>query len=153
MPESYSGRYAGASLKLKPPWVPYVRFAISVRISCRCHSNRATFSPQQISANSMTYEIRTKSAKSIGSERIGPQRENLGLFPAWPVNRSAPKNPGILPSSGGIGRAERVNHLETGGEGGATGYKRSLNRGMMFLSERQSVDTKASRSANAQRAS
>ncbi len=80
-------------------------FAHEVRISTKCHSNHATFLPFGIPLISITYEIRTKSAKSTGSERIGPQREIFGLFPAWSVNRSAPKTPEILPSSGGIGRA------------------------------------------------
>jgi hypothetical protein len=66
-------------------------FAPEVRISCKCHSNHATFSSQEILSISITYEIRTKSAKSTGSERIGPQRENLGLFRAGPVNMSGPK--------------------------------------------------------------
>jgi hypothetical protein len=54
----------------------------------------------------IAYDRRTKSAKSIGSERIGPRREILGLFRAKPVNRSTPKTPGILPESGGIGLGE-----------------------------------------------
>ena len=66
----------------------------------------------------IAYEIRTKSAKSIGSERIGPRRVIFGLFPPWPVNRSAPKTPGILPKRGRIGRAEREVHFETGGWSG-----------------------------------
>ena len=40
------------------------------------------------------------------------------LFPPWPVNRSTPKTPGILPKSGRIGQAESGVHFETGGEGG-----------------------------------
>ena len=57
--------------------------------------------------------------KEGGAPRMDtPRRAILGLFPAWPVNRSVPKTPGILPSSGGIGRAERADHFETGGWGG-----------------------------------
>jgi hypothetical protein len=118
MPESNAGRHAGASLKLKPPWVPYFRFAISVRISCKCYSNRATFPPLKILLISIAYNLRTKSAKSTGSERIGPRRAIFGLFPPWPVNRSGPKTPGILPFRGGIGRGERGVHFETGGQRG-----------------------------------
>jgi hypothetical protein len=101
-----------------------LRFANSVRISGKCYSNRATFPPHEILAFPTAYSLRTKSAKSTGSESIGPRREISGLFWAEPVNRSAPKTPGILPSSGRIGRAERADHFETGG-GGATRYNRS----------------------------
>jgi hypothetical protein len=66
-------------------------FALEVRISGKWGSKHATFSPQVFLSISITYEIRTKSAKSTGLERIGPQRENLGLFRARPVNRSTPK--------------------------------------------------------------
>ena len=68
--------------------------------------------------NTIAYDLRTKSAKSTGSERIGTRRAFFGLFPPWPVNRSTPKTPGILPNSGGIGRAERADHFETGGWSG-----------------------------------
>ncbi len=100
-------------------------FANPVRISGKFADNHATFSPHKIQAFPTAYNLRTKSAKSTGSERIGPQREILGLFPAWPVNRSTPKTPGFLPQSGRIGWAERADHFKTGG-GGATRYRRSL---------------------------
>ena len=95
-----------------------LRLAFSVRISGKFAANHATFPPHDNSAISMAYNLRTKSAKSIGSERIGPRRANFGLFPPWPVNRSAPKTPGILPKSGRIGRAESGVHFETGGWSG-----------------------------------
>ena len=95
-----------------------LRLAFSVRISGKFAANHATFPPHDNSAISMAYNLRTKSAKSIGLERIGPQREILGLFQAEPVNRSDPKTPGILPFRGPIGRAERADHFETGGWSG-----------------------------------
>ena len=93
-------------------------FANPVRNSGKCTANHATFPPHEILAFPTAYNLRTKSSKSIGSERIGPQREILGLFPPWPVNRSTTKPPGILPFRGGIGRAEREVHFETGGWSG-----------------------------------
>ena len=96
----------------------YTRFANPVRISGKCYSNRATFPAQEFLSMSVTYEIRTKSAKSTGSERIGPWRAIFGLFPALPVNRSTPKTPGILPKSGRIGLGGRADHFETGGQRG-----------------------------------
>ena len=93
-------------------------FALEVRISGKWGSNHAAFQPLEIPLISIACEIRTKSAKSTASERIGPRRAIFGLFRAEPVNRSAPETPGILPSSGGIGRAERAGHFESGGEGG-----------------------------------
>ncbi len=95
-----------------------LRLAFSVRISGKFAANHATFPPHDNSAISTAYNLRTKSSKSTGSERIGPRRAIFGLFLPWPVNRSAPKTPGILPSSGGNGRAERADQFETGGEGG-----------------------------------
>ena len=92
-------------------------FAFEVRISGKFAANHATFPTLEILSISIAYGIRTKSAKSTGSERIGPRREILGFFPAWPVNRSVPKTPGILPSSGGIELAESASRMGTGGEG------------------------------------
>jgi hypothetical protein len=94
-----------------------LRLAFSVRISGKFAANHATFPPHDNPAISTAYNLRTKSSKSTGSERIGPRRVNLGLFPPWPVNRSAPKTPGILPKGGQFGRAERADHFETGGWG------------------------------------
>jgi hypothetical protein len=96
----------------------YRRFAISVRISGKCAANHATSSPHDNPAISIAYNLHTKSAKSTGSERIGPRRAIFGRLPPWPVNRSTPKIPGILPFRGGIGRAERADHFETGGQRG-----------------------------------
>ena len=50
---------------------PYFRFVSQVRISGKCTANHAIFLPLEILSISMTYEIRTKSAKSTGSERVG----------------------------------------------------------------------------------
>ena len=69
-------------------------------------ANRGKYRPHRFCAFSTAYDLRTKSAKSTGSERNGPRRAIFGLFRAWPVNRFTPKNPGILPKSGGIGRGE-----------------------------------------------
>ena len=107
------------------PLARYHSFAISVRISCKCYSNRATFPPHENLSFPTAYNLRTKSAKSTGSERIGRRREILGLFPPWPVNRSALKTPGILPKRGKFGPAERADHFETGGAVG-TGIQPSL---------------------------
>ena len=97
------------------------------RMRCCLHCSEAnqrwhseTFSQIKTTA----YNLRTKSAKSTGSERIGRRRAISGLFLPWPVNRSTRKTPGTLPKSGRIGRAERADHFETGG-GGGRGYENS----------------------------
>jgi hypothetical protein len=72
----------------------------------KCSANHATFPVYENIAFSTAYDLRTKSAKSTGSERNGPRRANFGLFRAWPVNRFTPKTPGILPKSGRIGWGE-----------------------------------------------
>jgi hypothetical protein len=59
----------------------------------------------------------------IGADS-GQLEKDFGAFPGLAGQQICPKTPGNLPSSGGIGRAERADHFETGG-GGATGYKRS----------------------------
>ena len=100
------------------PHAQYLGFANPVRISRKFFANHAAFPPHDFLAFPRAYNLRTKSSKSTGSERIGPRRAIFGLFPPWPVNRSAPKTPGILPKRGPIGKAERVDHFETGGWGG-----------------------------------
>jgi hypothetical protein len=100
-------------------------FALAARISGKFAANHATFSSHKNQAFPTAYNLRTKSTKSKGSERIGPRRAIFGLFPPWPVNRSTPKTPGILPKRGPIRRAERADHFETGGGKGTEKVKLS----------------------------
>lgn len=84
---------------------PLFRESSAIRLG-ECSANHATFSAYENIVFPTAYDLRTKSAKSTGSERIGARRAIFRLFRAWPVNRSIPKTPGILSKRGGIRRGE-----------------------------------------------
>ena len=95
------------------------------------------FEPEQVPtarkpASNLGFEIRTKSAKSGGSERIGLRRAIFGRLRAGPVNMSALKTPGNLPLSVAPGRAESTSRMETGGWRDA-GNKCSLPPDISFI--------------------
>jgi len=99
----YAGSWWG---RVKAGATPYPSFAFNERVPRQMLCQPRHISSTENTAFSIFCDLRTKSAKSTGSERIGARRAIFGLFPARPVNRSSPKTPGILPKSGGIGRGE-----------------------------------------------
>ncbi len=89
------------------------------------------FEPEQVLTGlkpvfTWVFEVRTKTPKSGGPERIGLRRAISGRLCAEPVNRSAPKTLGNLLLSASPGKAESMARMRPGG-GSANGYKRSLD--------------------------
>jgi len=72
-----------------------IRFDFQVPLPCKRHPNRATFLviPRKILLTSMIYKIRTKSAKSIGSESTGPRSAILAVVRGGSQSTGLPQKP------------------------------------------------------------